>query len=271
MKSSIPRIGRRMRELWFAAGGPWCSCVSACASACALIVLVPPTLRALIGYDVLDGDARVGAEPADEIAPAATRSAHRGTSTRSPRRRARRGSSPSRPCTGSGCAICPCASIPSARSSDKRRAQTPLGVRVRVLAPAGIALRADDQEAGRPLRGALPDRVEQRLGEHGLVRDDEDVRRAGRRGDVRDDVLDRPATGSLSDLVDQVAAKPARTWPRGASRRSARRPAPGRGCPSRPRAGHRSNTPPWAGIPASRSAVSVLSSRRPAAARRVCS
>ena len=71
-------------------------------------------------------------------------------------------------------------------------------------------LRRDDQEARRALRGPRADVVEQLLRDHGLVRDDEDVRaRPWRR---------RPATtwrtgmspAALRDVADDVAAHPAR-------------------------------------------------------------
>ena len=64
----------------------------------------------------------------------------------------------------------------------------------------------------RKLAVALPcaraDPVEQRLAENGLVREDENVDTRARR-DVRDDVLDRPLAGDLADLVDEVLAQPA--------------------------------------------------------------
>ena len=79
-----------------------------------------------------------------------------------------------------------------------------------MLAARRIALRADDEEARRDRRSrALADPVEQRLAEHGLVRDDEHVR-AGSAADVDDDVLDRDVAGGLPDLVDErsCAASP---------------------------------------------------------------
>ena len=80
-----------------------------------------------------------------------------------------------------------------------------------------VALRADDQEAGVALAGAGADAVEQRLPEDGLVRDDENVGRAGARAGVHDDVLDGTVSGSAADLGQQITAQPARLgrWMRG--------------------------------------------------------
>ena len=78
-----------------------------------------------------------------------------------------------------------------------------------MLAARRIALRADDEEARGALVRARADPVEERLAEHGLVRDDEDVG-ARPAADVGDDVLDRTVAGGLADLVEEVLAKPAR-------------------------------------------------------------
>ena len=64
---------------------------------------------------------------------------------------------------GSGCAIWPCASMPSLAELRERAPQPPLRLRVRRL--VGSLCGRDDQEARRQLRGALPDLVEQRLAE----------------------------------------------------------------------------------------------------------
>ena len=109
---------------------------------------------------------------------------------------------------GSGCATWPCASIPSARSTRQHLPQPPLRLGMRAL--LRVALRRDDQEARPPAAARLlADALEQRLAEHRLVRDDEDVLRADPRGDVGDDVLDRERPGRLADLLEQVAPPPA--------------------------------------------------------------
>src|SRR3990172_1395379 len=73
---------------------------------------------------------------------------------------------------GSGWAICPWTSSPSARR---------------------IALRAHDQKARCPLLGSRPDAIEELFSENGLVRNDEDIR-TGASDDVGDDVLDPSPT-----------------------------------------------------------------------------
>ena len=75
---------------------------------------------------------------------------------------------------GSGWATWPCASIPSRAGAPARAAggAPPPGGR-----PRRVALRRDDQEARRrPLR-PLPDPLQQRIADDGLVRDHEHVRR----------------------------------------------------------------------------------------------
>ena len=91
-------------------------------------------------------------------------------------------------------------------AEDRERRAKP-ALRLGMLAARGIALRADDEEARRALRGARADPVEERLAEHGLVGDDEDVG-ARAAADVGDDVLDRTIAGRLADLVDEVLAEP---------------------------------------------------------------
>ena len=78
-----------------------------------------------------------------------------------------------------------------------------------VVASLGLALRRDDQEARRALRRPLADLRQQRLAEHRLVGDDEDVRLAVLRRQVDDDVLERDRAGHAVHLVDRVAAQPA--------------------------------------------------------------
>ena len=95
----------------------------------------------------------------------------------------------------------------------------PLGAQLRERAaqPPGslgmgevVGLRRHDQEARRPLRRARAHPVEQRLGDDRLVRDDEHVGLESRRVVVGDDVADRQAPGRARDLADDVAAQPAR-------------------------------------------------------------
>ena len=93
-------------------------------------------------------------------------------------------------------------------AEDRQRGAEP-ALGLGMLAPRGVALRANDEEARHALLGTGPDAVEQRLAEHGLVRHDEDVR-AGATAHVRDDVLDRSVAGRLPDLRDEVLAEPTR-------------------------------------------------------------
>ncbi len=67
MKRNIPSVAESRRELRFAGGGPWCpwSCT---ASACALTRASSGDGRN-VGHDVLDGHARVLAQPLDDVAP----------------------------------------------------------------------------------------------------------------------------------------------------------------------------------------------------------
>src|SRR5204863_4765340 len=73
----------------------------------------------------------------------------------------------------------------------------------------GIALRADEQEAGRRPSRPLSNPGEQRRTDDRLVRDHEDVRaRALFASEVDDDVLDRNAPGSVADPVDDAPPEP---------------------------------------------------------------
>src|SRR5439155_7730128 len=88
-----------------------------------------------------------------------------------------------------------------------RAAEAPLGLRM--LGGRRVALRADDQERGRSLRGARADRVQQRIADDGLVRDNEDVRLgAGLLLEVDHDVLDRQPLCGAADPLDDVATQP---------------------------------------------------------------
>ena len=106
---------------------------------------------------------------------------------------------------GSGWTTWPCASIPSERSSESARRRRLVGLGARYVA----RLRRDDQEARRALRGPRANAVEQLLRDDGLVRDDEDVaaRSVGVVG--RDHVAHRDVAGGLRDVADDVAAHPA--------------------------------------------------------------
>ena len=99
-------------------------------------------------------------------------------------------------------------SVDPVRPQDRQSpAQPPFGfgmIRLR-----RVTLRRDDQEAGRPAGGALTDPRQQRLADHGLVRNHQHVLRSPLRFEVDDHVLDRNVPGRLTNLVDDVLAQPA--------------------------------------------------------------
>ena len=267
MKRNIPSVVGSSRELLVRGRRPVVPVVAVRRgrSACALTA---PTSDGQLGDDVLDRHVRVRRGAARRGRAAASPSARPGTSRRSPRRPARRGSPASRRCTGRGArsARGPRSPPRGASTSAARSRRSASGC----SAASGVALRADDQEARRALGGARADAVEQRLAEHGLVGDDEDVRRPVRARDVGDDVLDRPVARELADLVEEVPLpQPARFRLRDASRRSARRSCSSASTSSTAASGPPSNTSPCAGIPApAKLPRPCRSSRRPAAARR---
>ena len=96
---------------------------------------------------------------------------------------------------------------PLAAQLSERALQPPLGLGM--LARRRVALRRDDEEARRPRRGALADLRQQRLADHGLVRDHEDVLLV-RPVAARDEVLDRHGACGGADPVEHAAAQPAR-------------------------------------------------------------
>ena len=101
----------------------------------------------------------------------------------------------------------------------EREAQPAVGVGVLFV----VALRRDDQEARRPLRGALADAVEQLVRDDGLVRDHEHVRLALSRAPTTT-CFDRDTAGDRSmSRRRRGASSP--SAPRRASRRRSRRPS----------------------------------------------
>src|SRR2546430_1947917 len=60
--------------------------------------------------------------------------------------------------------------------AEDREGTTKAALRLRMVRIAGVALRADDQEARGRAGGPFADPSEQRVAEHGLVREDENVR-----------------------------------------------------------------------------------------------
>ena len=178
MNRNMPSVRASTRELWFASAGGPRGPRRAAATRTATCSAVDD--------DVLDRQARLAAQPADEVAaqPARALARERGDDDLVDPLVA--GTACAAAVNGSGCAIWPCASIPAPRSSASARAQPALGLGVARL--ARVALRADEQEAGRRLRRALADRAQQRLADDGLVRHHEHVRLApglARRGRSR--------------------------------------------------------------------------------------
>src|SRR4029079_7170592 len=90
----------------------------------------------------------------------------------------------------------------------ERRSEAALGLRV--LLRVEVALRADEQEGGRPLGRAAADAIEEALPENSLVGDDEDVGLPRARGDVGHDVLEGPVAREAAELAeDAPASQPA--------------------------------------------------------------
>ena len=108
---------------------------------------------------------------------------------------------------GSGCATSPWTSMPSLRRTPTDIAQPALGLGMG--GDARVALRREDQEAGRRGLGARADLVQERGADDGLVRDHEHVGRAALAGQVDDDVLDGHVAGGAADAIDDVAPHPA--------------------------------------------------------------
>ena len=201
MKSSIPSTFASIRELLLASGGPWWSWM---ASAWLVIRPPPPRARTIT--------CSTGRPLSERRRPTRSR---RSQPERAPGNVETMISSvrSSRiaciaAVKGSGCAIWPWTSMPSARSSESaaRRRRSASGCSER----DGSLCGSDDEEAGAPLLRAGANALEERLAEDGLVGHDEDVR-AGATGDVADDVLDRPSAGSPADLLEQVLAEPSRS------------------------------------------------------------
>ena len=109
---------------------------------------------------------------------------------------------------GSGCAIWPCASIPSPRSVASARLQPPLGLGM--VACRRVALRRDDEEARRPRRRALADLRQQRLADHRLVRDHEHVLLGRPVADSTTRCSNGTEPAARAHLVEDAAAQPAR-------------------------------------------------------------
>src|SRR5262249_17784072 len=86
-------------------------------------------------------------------------------------------------------------------------AQPPL--RLRVVRDARVALRREDQEAGRRSLRAHADLVQERRADNRLVRDHEDVGRPALAGQIDDDVLHRHVGGyGAANAVDHFPPRP---------------------------------------------------------------
>src|SRR3954451_22418496 len=121
--------------------------------------------------------------------------------------------------TRSGCAISPCVSLPSPRSSGmtRRRRSSASGCLSWAGSLCGETMRNDAGERSASARiaassGSPPTRSvakEQRLAYDRLVRKDEDVRLAALLAHVlHDDVLERDVARDAADLVDEVLPQP---------------------------------------------------------------
>ena len=166
---------------------------------------------------------------------------------------------------GSGCAIWPCDLDPLRAEDGKGGAEPALGLRM--LAPSGVALRADDEEARRPLICPRAYAVEKLLVEHGLVCDDEDVGGCSAR-DIGDDMLDGAVPRGFAESRREGSCEASRTWSPGCVHTTISSISSDARTSLTAVSGSSSNTAPCAGTPASRSAARTRSSRRPAAARR---
>ena len=171
---------------------------------------------------------------------------------------------------GSGCAIWPCASIPSPRSSRQRLPQPPLGLRVRAPAPGRSAGEMIRKLAGAAPR-ALADAVEQRLAEHGLVRDHEHVLGAGARGEVGRRRARRGSPPAALRISSSSCAGASRSVASGCVETMSSSGASIASASLTASTGSVSTTSPSPRCRPRGSASSVRSSRRPAAARRVSS
>ena len=203
MKRSMPSVRGSTRELWFAGGR---AVVVACRGSArrARVMRAPP--RA----------------PRRRRAGPGARSAARSRPTRSRRSQPERSpgnvetmiSSVRSSSTASIAAdervrVCDLAVHVDALRAQHRERRAETALRLGMLARVGSLCGHTMRKLAAPSCARCPNAVEQRLAEHGLVGDDEDVR-AGSPAHVGHDVLDGPIARGLADLVDEVLPQPAR-------------------------------------------------------------
>ena len=253
-----------MRELTFAAGGPWW-----CSAACASTRPAPP--RRGCDLDVLHGHLRVLLQPLDEVAaqparplraregrdddlvdPLVVESLHRGR-------------------VRIGMRHLP-VDVEALAAQERRRCGAGACRRRGAARRSGrSAARGSGSSPATP--GALADPVQELVADDGLVGDDEHVGGAafplpGRRRRAR-----RGSCPPPSGCFRRRPGAASRSCPRDGSRRRSPPAAAraGRTSRGRRRPGPTSTTKPCAAMPCERSRSSVLSSRRRAEARRVSS